>query len=242
MEKKFSKHLLKAHRNQLQEHHKHSKGRVAGVLKDQRQCPEGRGAEKRPSDQVWRKVGRMESFIELSLERKRKMAFSKHLGRRHIRALNGGKWIEWSWLKQTALGKAYTAKKGYHRSHRSWRNTEGPPRQLPRDSWQSLKVHTHLYTRQSRKQTQQRKLSQVSTHSRYSLTVTFSSYTALDLKKKKFRSNYIYVLQVCMHVHCMYSWCLRRSEKRSRSLGNGVTEGCEWPCGCWESHLDSLQE
>lgn len=177
-----------------------------GVLKDQRQRPEGRGDEKRPSDQVWRKVGRTKSFIELLLERKRKMAFSKHLGRRNIRALNGGKWIEWSWLKQTVLGKAYTAKTGYHRSHRSCRNTEGPPRQLPRVSWQSLKVHTHLYTRQSGKQTQQGKLSQLSTHSRYSLTVTFSSHMVLDLKKKKFFLDlitYVFCRYVCTCTACI---------------------------------------
>lgn len=45
----------------------------------------------------------------------------------------------------------------------------------------------------------------------------------------------------CLHV-CLYPWCPWRSEKRIRCPKTGVTDGCETPCWCQESNLDSLEE
>ena len=44
---------------------------------------------------------------------------------------------------------------------------------------------------------------------------------------------YIYVY----HVHGWYLW---KSEKGS--LGTGITDSCEPPCGCWELNLGLLPE
>ena len=41
---------------------------------------------------------------------------------------------------------------------------------------------------------------------------------------------------VSMHV------CMQRPEEGIRSLGTGVTDGCELPCGCWEWNPGPLQE
>lgn len=89
--------------------------------------------------------------------------FKNTLRRRHIRAvqLHGGKWI--AVLPETNQQQA--------KPIQTWRMSQElqvlqecpratkTDRQLPKDSWQSLKVRTHLHTRQSRRQTQRRKLS-----------------------------------------------------------------------------------
>jgi len=57
--------------------------------------------------------------------------------------------------------------------------------------------------------------------------------------------SYVYecfYLYVCMHVHPVCAWCLRRSEEGIRSPGTGDKEGCEPPCGFWELNLGPLQE
>jgi hypothetical protein len=40
----------------------------------------------------------------------------------------------------------------------------------------------------------------------------------------------------------MYARCLWRPEEGIRSLGTGVTDGCELSCEFWESNLGPLEE
>lgn len=50
------------------------------------------------------------------------------------------------------------------------------------------------------------------------------------------------VLSACLYVYHMFAWCERRSEEGITCPGNGVTDGCEMNCWCWELNLDPLQE
>lgn len=40
-----------------------------------------------------------------------------------------------------------------------------------------------------------------------------------------------------MYVYYMWAWGLRRSEEDTTSLGIGIKDWCEPPCGCWEQQL-----
>lgn len=42
---------------------------------------------------------------------------------------------------------------------------------------------------------------------------------------------------MCMHY--IFPW---RPEEGPRSFGTGVTDGCETPCGFWESNLGPLEK
>lgn len=59
--------------------------------------------------------------------------------------------------------------------------------------------------------------------------------------------NYYYfmcmgVLQTCMSVHHVHTWCLWRSEENVRFPITEVTDGFEPPCRCWKLNLGSLEE
>jgi hypothetical protein len=41
------------------------------------------------------------------------------------------------------------------------------------------------------------------------------------------------------YTYIVHGWYLLRSEEDVRSPGTGVTDGCELPCGTWESELQS---
>ena len=45
------------------------------------------------------------------------------------------------------------------------------------------------------------------------------------------------VLLACKPVYHMHAWCFWKPEEGIGSPGAGVTNGCEPPCGCWESNL-----
>lgn len=50
----------------------------------------------------------------------------------------------------------------------------------------------------------------------------------------------VYALHVCMSVHHVHLWCLRRPEE---AIGYpGITDGCELPCGCGEPNPAPLQK
>jgi hypothetical protein len=45
------------------------------------------------------------------------------------------------------------------------------------------------------------------------------------------------VLNTCMSVYHLCAWNPRKPEEGIGSPGSIITEGCEQPCGCWESNL-----
>ena len=51
--------------------------------------------------------------------------------------------------------------------------------------------------------------------------------------------NYLFLLVSYLHTCVQY---LQRPEEGIRSLGTGVTGGCELPCGCWELNPGPLEE
>ena len=50
------------------------------------------------------------------------------------------------------------------------------------------------------------------------------------------------ILPACMSVHRVLPGALRRPEEGVGSPGTGITDGCEPPCGCWESNPGPLEE
>lgn len=55
----------------------------------------------------------------------------------------------------------------------------------------------------------------------------------------------IYLLNVLpslISVYHMYTWCLQKPEEGVQSRINAGTDGCELPCGVWESNLSPLEE
>ena len=50
------------------------------------------------------------------------------------------------------------------------------------------------------------------------------------------------VLPACMSATMCISVASWRTEEGDRSLGIGVTDGCELPCGCWQSNMSPLEE
>jgi hypothetical protein len=44
-----------------------------------------------------------------------------------------------------------------------------------------------------------------------------------------------------MSVYYVYL-CSQKTEEGTGSPGTGVADGCELPCGCWESNLSPLEE
>lgn len=158
-----------------------SEGEWLGVPKTQRQCP----GEEALGPSV--KEGRHRPDWVL-YGGAWEMAIANLLGRRHIRAvwLNGGKWKEVPTETKQHQAKPIQSWRGCHRSCSS---AEGTPRQTGVRGPDSLWRCTLLCNRQSRWQTQHRKLSQVPAHSGCSPSVTLSSYMVLDFKKF-FRFNY----------------------------------------------------
>lgn len=55
---------------------------------------------------------------------------------------------------------------------------------------------------------------------------------------------YVYECFTCVCVGGQHpcGWCTRRSGEAFGSPGNGITVGCQQPCGRWESHQCPLQE
>lgn len=49
-------------------------------------------------------------------------------------------------------------------------------------------------------------------------------------------------LHACMYVPHMCVWCPWKPEEGVRTLGTGITDGCEPLCGCREPKLCSLEE
>lgn len=52
----------------------------------------------------------------------------------------------------------------------------------------------------------------------------------------------ICVPEAYIYIYMCVFMCLQRPEKGVRSLGSGVTDGCEQPCGLWELNRGPLQE
>lgn len=44
------------------------------------------------------------------------------------------------------------------------------------------------------------------------------------------------VLLACVFVHHTYAWCPAEAQEEVRFSGTGVTDGCDPPCGCWETN------
>ena len=70
-----------------------------------------------------------------------------------------------------------------------------------------------------------------------SLSEFFSNHLSIF----KLRINYFMCMGICLSVYLctVRVHCPKRSEEGVRSLGTGVTDGCELPCGCWESNRSS---
>lgn len=50
------------------------------------------------------------------------------------------------------------------------------------------------------------------------------------------------VLLVCMYVHHMCAWSLKRPEEGLRSPGTVLQDDCKPPCRCWKLNLGTLEE
>lgn len=50
------------------------------------------------------------------------------------------------------------------------------------------------------------------------------------------------ILSACVSVCHLCAWHLQRPDKGIRSPGSGITDGCDWLCGCWELKLSPLEE
>ena len=53
---------------------------------------------------------------------------------------------------------------------------------------------------------------------------------------------YLFLFYVYEHFACMSTWYRQKLEEGVRPPGNGVTDSCELPCGCWESNPHPLEE
>lgn len=51
----------------------------------------------------------------------------------------------------------------------------------------------------------------------------------------------MYECFIYVHIY-LCALCPWRTEEGTRSPGNGVKQGCEQPCGCWESNLYHPEE
>jgi len=65
----------------------------------------------------------------------------------------------------------------------------------------------------------------------------------LVLSYMSFRCFYVYMsvlpvcISVCISLHYLYAYCLRRPAEGIISPRIGIENGCEQPCGCWKSNL-----
>jgi hypothetical protein len=73
-----------------------------------------------------------------------------------------------------------------------------------------------------------------------SLSLSLSPSLPLSLLKI-FNFICVGILDSCMSVHCVCAWCLQRT-KEVGSPRTGIRNGCEPPCGYWESNQGTLKE
>jgi hypothetical protein len=60
------------------------------------------------------------------------------------------------------------------------------------------------------------------------------------IKKNKL---YINVLSASISVHHMHAWCSQRPNGDIIYISwVGLTDGCEWPCRCWEQNPGALED
>jgi hypothetical protein len=64
-------------------------------------------------------------------------------------------------------------------------------------------------------------------------TLTLLEHIYSERKRGLFFLFVCFCLSVCLCTPC--TWCLQRPEEGAVSYWTGVTEGCESPCGSWDS-------
>lgn len=47
-------------------------------------------------------------------------------------------------------------------------------------------------------------------------------------------------LSAYMFLYHVYAWCTQNPEEDVRSIGNGITDRCESPTGCWKLNSEAI--